>query len=243
MSLGCSPVGLSPRESGEPRQVVFASSQIQAGGLSPRVRGNHRPCGLQHITTVYPRVCGGTLRRMPALSGRAVYPRVCGGTHPVQRFRKRASTGLSPRVRGNPDAGMINQATSRGSIPACAGEPNVQDWLKATTSAEGLSPRVRGNHLTSLNCSGLTGGLSPRVRGNRRACAVGLPYEGEVGLSPRVRGNHVGVLEEELRFLLRVYPRVCGGTSAAQDHRPHSTARSIPACAGEPNSNQADVVL
>ena len=50
-----------------------------------------------------------------------VYPRVCGGT----RSRNPSPTwgrGLSPRVRGN----LVHRDTdegNRGSIPACAGEP------------------------------------------------------------------------------------------------------------------------
>ena len=72
---------------------------------------------------VYPRVCGGTIRRArcgigayglsPRVRGNPrprvvkvqpikVYPRVCGGTvssAPTSRL----PNGLSPRVRGNPD--------------------------------------------------------------------------------------------------------------------------------------------
>ena len=50
-----------------------------------------------------------------------VYPRVCGGTALVRRTRP-PERGLSPRVRGNPLAGLLAAAVLR-SIPACAGEP------------------------------------------------------------------------------------------------------------------------
>ena len=69
--------------------------------------------------TVYPRVCGGTLRAAAAGSG---------------------IKGLSPRVRGNPA-----RATGRrgwlGSIPACAGEP--AGYFSSTVRC-GVYPRVCG---------------------------------------------------------------------------------------------------
>ena len=91
-------------------------------GLSPRVRGN------QHLHAPAP-----ALRRsIPACAGEpglsresrtscGVYPRVCGGTR-GSGTRGWRGRGLSPRVRGN----LIDEARkkgSRGSIPACAGEP------------------------------------------------------------------------------------------------------------------------
>ena len=92
------------------------------GGLSPRVRGNHR---------WYPR-CESRPRSIPACAGEPctlcqptltgkVYPRVCGGTA-RQRQRGQAHKGLSPRVRGNPDTPPPPTMACR-SIPACAGEP------------------------------------------------------------------------------------------------------------------------
>ena len=50
-----------------------------------------------------------------------LYPRVCGGTWAVKPI-KCSATGLSPRVRGNPVAGLGVPHYMR-SIPACAGEP------------------------------------------------------------------------------------------------------------------------
>ena len=77
----------------------------------------------------------GQRRSIPACAGEPltpltapritwVYPRVCGGTDAVARFR-RATQGLSPRVRGNPGA-AIQVVDGGGSIPACAGEPAGQ---------------------------------------------------------------------------------------------------------------------
>ena len=74
----------------------------QAGGLSPRVRGNHAALASDDAL----------LRSIPACAGEppglgddhspgGVYPRVCGGTPRAVRLFL-PGTGLSPRVRGNP---------------------------------------------------------------------------------------------------------------------------------------------
>ena len=90
-------------------------------GLSPRVRGNH----------VTVRFGSGYHRSIPACAGessvsptaaakRTVYPRVCGGIPSVTR-RLANDTGLSPRVRGNPEP-AVHAGYAVRSIPACAGE-------------------------------------------------------------------------------------------------------------------------
>ena len=91
-------------------------------GLSPRVRGNLRAarprCGRARSIPA----CAGEPRRgQNGYPDHQVYPRVCGGTGIAVRSN-RVSTGLSPRVRGNPAAAGTT-ATCAGSIPACAGEP------------------------------------------------------------------------------------------------------------------------
>ena len=54
-----------------------------------------------------------------------VYPRVCGGTTDRAAFLW-VVVGLSPRVRGN--LGLHTQPDpANGSIPACAGEPEVAE--------------------------------------------------------------------------------------------------------------------
>ena len=57
----------------------------------------------------------------PKSANDEVYPRVCGGTGPEGGPVAREG-GLSPRVRGNPDA-AARHIQRRWSIPACAGEP------------------------------------------------------------------------------------------------------------------------
>ena len=69
--------------------------------------------------------------------------------------------GLSPRVRGNqvPDH---DHEDRRGSIPACAGEPDRRNhgcWRCR------VYPRVCGGTDMRLAACFLMNGLSPRVRG------------------------------------------------------------------------------
>ena len=107
----------------------------------------------QSMTTVYPRVYGGTARRA-TLGASAV--------------------GLSPRVRGNPSVSrrVLNR---HRSIPACTGEPlrppvyprvygGTGELLASITSREGLSPRVRGNPPYSPRL-GARARVYPRVYG------------------------------------------------------------------------------
>ena len=192
-------------------------------GLSPRVRG--KPPGFpagQPATTVYPRVCGGSVRQFNA--------------HDDGR-------GLSPRVRGKPDP-QIQHWGERGSIPACAGEawppfggicrPKVYPRVcggsppcsLVPAARPGLSPRVRGKqddagfadgHQRSIPaCAGEAGRplvvgrcsvVYPRVCGGSAGMGWSLPPG--YGLSPRVRG--------------KLYDRATGITYVG----------SIPACAGE----------
>ena len=132
-------------------------------GLSPRVRGN------PSTTTACP--TGG--RSIPACAGEpagtislsllcAVYPRVCGGT-PVRPGRLLLWSGLSPRVRGNQQHGVL-RLQGRGSIPACAGEPFVGG---AGREAGEVYPRVCGGTGIPQLPTPQRQGLSPRVRGNR----------------------------------------------------------------------------
>ncbi len=193
-----------------------------------------------------------------------VYPRVCGGTR-LFLARSVRRNGLSPRVRGNPN-GLLEPEILRGSIPACAGEPPslVANWCRNgvyprvcggtlvrhwdTLKSQGLSPRVRGTS-TKLLMLFVLMGLSPRVRGNR---ADGEDDPRHRGSIPACAGEPRG--RRRRGRCGRVYPRVCGGTSAGgtfsarirglsprvRGNPPivaeYSCGRgSIPACAGEPS--------
>ena len=215
-------------------------------GLSPRVRGNRLSC--MPITCGRGSIpaCAGEPCGLPtAFCGRPVYPRVCGGT-PGQPGPVMFRPGLSPRVRGNlRDAGRAEIRI--GSIPACAGEPAIRQPGQSIVK---VYPRVCGGTVRRAFRSVLLKGLSPRVRGNQsgvtnRAAAIGS--------IPACAGEPTKSGAAD--YAARVYPRVCGGTSARRAKQDTSAglsprvrgnplgttamtvgARSIPACAGEPIS-------
>ena len=213
-------------------------------GLSPRVRGNRGSQSDGRNSGRSIPACAGEpgLRRYRFLAT-SVYPRVCGGTHcGAGGFPRRR--GLSPRVRGNPGS-EEGKGLRHGSIPACAGEPAARPagWGQC-----GVYPRVCGGTRRSCASSGPLPGLSPRVRGNPRtprnsrtsrrsipACAGEPPWDGSAlslsGVYPRVCGGTV-VASTDTETLTGLSPRVRGNPR----HRlsPASSARSIPACAGEP---------
>ena len=72
------------------------------------------------------------------------------------------ASGLSPRVRGNPDE-VVARLGGRGSIPACAGEPRLGPPGLAVPA---VYPRVCGGTNGSKGAKHPVEGLSPRVRGN-----------------------------------------------------------------------------
>ena len=134
-------------------------------GLSPRVRGNH---------TEVENVLVGK-RSIPARAGEpllswhgdekgTVYPRACGGTSIRPRCR-RLSSGLSPRVRGNPRR-LIRMPRRIRSIPARAGEPKAADQ---DAKADTVYPRACGGTFDQIGLRCQIPGLSPRVRGNLAA--------------------------------------------------------------------------
>ena len=172
-----------------------------------------------------------------------VYPRVCGGTGNIALMSD-ASTGLSPRVRGNPRFGR-RQGSRQGSIPACAGEPAS---TRRHTQRRWVYPRVCGGTSERSAITPLTAGLSPRVRGN---LLVVYAQGNSGGSIPACAGEPTTTNEFCRKYT--VYPRVCGGTTVISFHvffswglsprvrgnrrvrgRRQVRLRSIPACAGEP---------
>ena len=131
-------------------------------GLSPRVRGN-----LANYSTIIlldrsiPACAGEPCISLNLSASTTVYPRVCGGTALVADLLLCAA-GLSPRVRGNPIA-VSRIWPRRGSIPACAGEPEV---CAALPCCHAVYPRVCGGTVCAANVTPCNAGLSPRVRGN-----------------------------------------------------------------------------
>ena len=131
------------------------------------------------------------------------------------------------------------------SIPACAGEPHA---LPGKDVAPSVYPRVCGGTRSLRSWRLGLRGLSPRVRGNPPIVA-----------GPKARCRSIPACAGEPSrcptrvCLLRVYPRVCGGTASRSGEQgiyrglsprvrgnhgtpptPAELWRSIPACAGEP---------
>ena len=233
-----------PRVCGGTR--LSTGGRMSSLGLSPRVRGNlfvDSPAG--GVEGSIP-ACAGEPRRPPESARSAgVYPRVCGGTDTLFDLRF-GGKGLSPRVRGNRGESLLG-GHRRGSIPACAGEPS--SGLPAG-SGRRVYPRVCGGTPRTRPRLRLGRGLSPRVRGN-------LYHHLALGIRQRSIPACAGEPHQTTsdRITSRVYPRVCGGTIAGgvatagnrglsprvrgnRHHLPPAAheARSIPACAGEPNS-------
>ena len=217
-------------------------------GLSPRVRGNHIVIGNGTIQLRSIPACAGE----PSWGGSpscvsTVYPRVCGGTLACASLAS-PSTGLSPRVRGNL-AGMFGLLLGVGSIPACAGEPPP---VPVSRPSPMVYPRVCGGTNSSLSDICLSSGLSPRVRGNH---PPGRWCRGRRGSIPACAGEPLSWDIDPAAA--RVYPRVCGGTvvtgsdpvigwglsprvrgNLEQQPLTHVFGRSIPACAGEPTRSR-----
>ncbi len=155
-----------------------------------------------------------------------------------------AYSGLSPRVRGNPERCSLRRYTMR-SIPACAGEPCRHHVHRRD---RWVYPRVCGGTAVAVlnpqNCHG----LSPRVRGNLGTLAHAFIANRSIPACAGEPVLHVGTV-----YWIGVYPRVCGGTAdiTVDDFRARglsprvrgnlnrlsgdkSGLGSIPACAGEP---------
>ena len=152
------------------------SRVVRVRGLSPRVRGNRvpRPGGERGCGSI-PACAGEPPSAAVWCAPRRVYPRVCGGTR-SRRWTARASSGLSPRVRGN-HVLLADEVPARGSIPACAGEPV---GLHEIVSLSGVYPRVCGGTDTVADRAALGHGLSPRVRGNRLRRFGRQPHGGSI---------------------------------------------------------------
>ena len=222
----------------------------RGGGLSPRVRGNHKPGrDRKKDRGSIPACTGEPHAQYPDAATPSVYPRVYGGTEDEDEESIYIS-GLSPRVRGN-----LFQSTEDGhysrSIPACTGEPALKTTLPLSAT---VYPRVYGGtvHTGKLHLVGM--GLSPRVRGNLASA-----------LHPRAHGGSIPACTGEPSAYPRgpycrpVYPRVYGGTSIhakngrmarglsprvrgnlTERDKAFSEQRSIPACTGEP---EGDIIV
>ena len=172
---------------------------------------------------------------------------MCGGTT-RQRRGSLYAAGLSPRVRGNPALDDLGCGRP-GSIPACAGEPRAD--LPAGSDPT-VYPRVCGGTVSRDRTWSPAWGLSPRVRGNHSDLRRAVHAQGSI---PACAGEPMVVSPSTA--VVRVYPRVCGGTESrpvgdrlrcglsprvrgnpVRDTALSEEQRSIPACAGEPRTSR-----
>ena len=161
-----------PRECGG--TVIWQAGGRDCPGLSPRVRGNQgfRIPGNLWGRSIPASAGEPTVSGSPAISLK-VYPRECGGT--ARRCcRSRNPSGLSPRVRGNPQ-GKRPLYPNRRSIPASAGEPAVLEHVRIILE---VYPRECGGTASFTASTVALGGLSPRVRGNRERAAASYRKRG-----------------------------------------------------------------
>ena len=153
-----------PRVGGGTSQA--RSFRARHSGLSPRGRGNPlQGYPGRHRHRSIPAWAGEPAPPQRLRDGGGVYPRVGGGTR-AMRLTITPSWGLSPRGRGNHDAGRGGSLAS-GSIPAWAGEPHRHGGGKRR---RGVYPRVGGGTRRKAGLEDNMDGLSPRGRGNR--CAI-----------------------------------------------------------------------
>ena len=192
---------------GTPRR---RASRSVSSGLSPRVRGNLDALG--HFGEAHgsiPACAGEPHPNRPSDGLERVYPRVCGGTSRTKGHRG-ASTGLSPRVRGNPDCRRGRRYRKR-SIPACAGEPRGR---RVTEARPRVYPRVCGGTPIADAGGAIGKGLSPRVRGNPTLWLARPERDRSI---PACAGEPWQ--RDAAPIIFRVYPRVCGGTRPVEAQR------------------------
>ena len=159
------PAAVYPRVGGG--TVEWWPSVGWSKGLSPRGRGNLRkPFQHSQYQRSIPAWAGEPPKTFSTLTISTVYPRVGGGTSAMLGIIS-SQRGLSPRGRGNRRGYRFIQGQS-GSIPAWAGEPDIRCLINAVKK---VYPRVGGG--TGVVIASFKGnrGLSPRGRGNRTSVA------------------------------------------------------------------------
>ena len=117
-----------------------ARKDVAMSGLSPPVRGNLYAIADHPEKQRSIPACAG--EPPPPYSGgviTTVYPRLCGGTG-GELIDEGDGLGLSPPVRGNPGVDHKNIG-AWGSIPACAGEPRQSS---GAGGSGGVYPRLCG---------------------------------------------------------------------------------------------------
>ena len=179
-TLAANPIPVYPRACGGTR--TYGRGISGGAGLSPRLRGNQNHAYLPiDIARSIPALAGEPASRVVGGSKSRVYPRACGGTWSAIVLGM-PSGGLSPRLRGNPPAGMPTLLHGR-SIPALAGEPRTAAVL---TWSSMVYPRACGGTTAALNFANAANGLSPRLRGNPAAITK---FGQSIGSIPALAGE------------------------------------------------------
>ncbi len=184
--------------------LIVAAGNNSFSGLSPRVRGNRlRTRRPSMPARSIPACAGEPPGAWIARTLDTVYPRVCGGTPRRIRSPGRIQ-GLSPRVRGNPSVCSAH-VFANGSIPACAGEP---EFAPDASIQIKVYPRVCGGTPAAKPACLVFGGLSPRVRGNPKTAKMAPISQRSI---PACAGEPA--MPTDYASMVEVYPRVCGGTA------------------------------
>ena len=178
----------------------------QAGGLSPRGRGNRSGSGATATAQrSIPAWAGKPLSRKKVRFMDGVYPRVGGETMNKVNYVA-GREGLSPRGRGN-RPGLHQSRSSRRSIPAWAGKPSG-GWSRPHQPR--VYPRVGGETVVLPLLVRVFGGLSPRGRGNPCSTATSPARRGSI---PAWAGKPA--TPPRAPTATGVYPRVGGETREA----------------------------
>jgi len=171
--------------------------------LHPRVRGGATTSRIGNSLSrgPSPRARGGPTIPPRGIWAWSVHPRVRGGAYnPIEGDL--VLVGPSPRARGSLlSFGFRN--TTPGSIPACAGEPNV--WYDLLPHPE-VHPRVRGGAIVLTSLEFLVSGPSPRARGSPGEIPAPLFFVGSI---PACAGEPSSGAKRA--FTSQVHPRVRGG--------------------------------
>ena len=231
-----------PRVCGEAAAGALSGWSLR--GPSPRVRGS--PSSFPRLELVVgsiPACAGKPGQRAGPGCGARVHPRVCGEAG-IGFMGKEWDNGPSPRVRGSRPPERATRIRD-GSIPACAGKPDVDQRYSAIPR---VHPRVCGEASPGSRARMGIGGPSPRVRGSLLVASASGGFSGSIpACAGKPPGNPAGP------FPGGVHPRVCGEALAAgwldgTDRGPSPRVRgsrtgsghggsrtwSIPACAGKP---------
>ena len=153
-------------------------------GSSPHARGTpNRVIRSGRITGIIPACAGNTSADAARPYPLRDHPRM-RGEHQTGHWVDHDPMGSSPHARGTPRTGR-GRASSRGIIPACAGNTTVR---RSSPSRRRDHPRMRGEHTAVSPSSVSVWGSSPHARGTLRRIEHAA-HPG--GIIPACAGNTV----------------------------------------------------